>query len=103
MDDRHRKALDEARNLLQPVSAVVGYRPVRLDTLRALVELAGQDAEVTEYGIVMSGGGHNIRPDGIEKHYPLREWLERKTRDGMTIEKRTIIIVKDWEKVKPGD
>lgn len=105
-------ALEDARTAVMAASGLGDHREMRLiaasasddtsitlGTLRALVEMAGR-AEVTEYALVAAGGWH-LRPNepAVERAYPLGQWIEDKTANGARVVRRTVIVVRDWEKV----
>jgi hypothetical protein len=51
-----------------------------------------------EYGILMSGGGYQIRnghPE-IERIYPVAEWIAGEKRTGGHVFWRRVIVVEDW-------
>ena len=56
---------------------------------------------VTEHGLLMSGGGMQVRNDApeIEKIYPLEEWIVHNQRFGGKVYRRRVIVVEDWEEV----
>ena len=53
---------------------------------------------VTEYGLLMSGGGYQIRNGhpGIERIYPAAEWIAGEKRTGAHVFRRRVIVVEDW-------
>lgn len=61
---------------------------------------SGENVEVVEYGVRMSGGGFQVRvsdPD-YEQYYPLTEWIEHRVSDGNCWQRR-IVVVEDWTPV----
>lgn len=57
---------------------------------------------VTEHAQEMSGGGMHIRADGLERVYPLAEWIEHSQRDGGRVWRRRIQVIEDWVEVSRG-
>jgi hypothetical protein len=57
--------------------------------------------EVTEYGLLMSGGGFHVRnnDDYIERIYPLKEWEANQIRSGAHVYRRRIKVIEDWQEV----
>jgi hypothetical protein len=56
---------------------------------------------VVEYGLLMSGGGYQIRnghPE-IERIYPVTEWIADETRNGSHVFRRRVIVVEEWAEV----
>ena|SRR6202044_4269051 len=53
---------------------------------------------VTEHGLLMSGGGYQIRPTHleIERIYPLAEWIAGQKRMGAHVFSRRIIVMEEW-------
>ena len=51
-----------------------------------------------EYGILMSGGGYQIRWDDpeCERIYPTAEWIAAQKRNGGHVFRRRVIVVEDW-------
>ena len=57
---------------------------------------------VTEYGLLMSGGGFQVRwndPE-IEDIYPTPRWIENTIRTGGHVRRRRVIVVDDWTEVQ---
>ncbi len=53
----------------------------------------------TEHALKMSGGGMHVRPTGLERVYPLGEWIVDAQRVGYQVYRRRIIVVDDWTEV----
>lgn len=65
-------------------------------------EMVRNTAEpITEYAVLMSGGGWHVRPDypDMEQAYPLCEWIADRKRRGGRVAKRVVIVVEDWEEL----
>jgi hypothetical protein len=58
----------------------------------------GEAECVTEHGILMPGGGHQVRYAGpeIERFYPLAKWIENMAADGQPVERRRVRVVTPW-------
>ena len=56
------------------------------------------DGTVTEYGILMSGGGYQIRSTNpeVERIYPITEWVAGEKRHGGQVFRRRVIVVEEW-------
>lgn len=54
---------------------------------------------ITEYALLLSGGGWKLRASGAEEHYPLELWIEHGKRHGGRVAKRVVIVVEDWEEL----
>lgn len=90
-------------------SSYIGAPPANLrgdaDRMVAALLKAGwtPPAEtVVEHGLLMSGGGVHVRPDGIEHVYPLADWIEAHQRLGSHVMRRRVIVVEDWNEVPRG-
>lgn len=55
-----------------------------------------------EHGLLMSGGGVHVRADGIERVYPLADWIEAQKRQGAHVMRRRVIVVEDWTELPRG-
>lgn len=56
---------------------------------------------ITEYAIMMSGGGMQVRnphPE-VEEIYPVAEWIAHQQRFGGKVYRRTVSVIEDWEEV----
>lgn len=90
--------------LLAKLPELLSRGDLTINDCRVIQYLAGQHGEpVTEYGILMSGGGFHIRSDDpeVEKIYPLAQWLPRQRRFGGHVYRRRVVVVEDW--VEVGD
>lgn len=60
---------------------------------------------ITEYGVLMSGGGYHIRWDDpeIERIYPTPKWAAHTIRTGGHVFRRRVIVVEDWEEMSAED
>jgi hypothetical protein len=69
--------------------------------LRRLYELAARVGEVTEYGIIMSGGGFQVRnPDPlIERIYPVAQWIAHERENTHKVYRRRVRVIEDWQEV----
>lgn len=56
---------------------------------------------VTEYALLMSGGGFHVRATDpeIERIYPVAEWIEHQTQVGRHVFRRRLVVVEDWAEV----
>lgn len=57
--------------------------------------------QVTEYGLLMSDGGYQIRwgdPE-VEKIYPTSRWASHQIRYGCQVFRRKVIVVEDWAEI----
>ena len=59
--------------------------------------------EEDEYGVLMSGGGFQIRNDHpeIERIFPLADWIKAERRANHKVYRRVVVVVVDWVEVKP--
>jgi hypothetical protein len=62
---------------------------------------AGRMSEVTEYGLLMSGGGFHVRNPSpeVERIYPVQEWAAAEIRSGGHVYRRKVIVTVEWEEV----
>ena len=53
---------------------------------------------ITEYGLLMSGGGFRLRRDNpeVERIYPTVEWAAAEIRLGGHVYRRRVVVVEDW-------
>ena len=58
-------------------------------------------SEVTEYGLLMSGGGFHVRSRSpeTERTYPAEEWAAAEIRSGGHVYRRKVIVTVEWEEV----
>lgn len=66
-----------------------------------MAQLPADGEMITEYGVLMSGGGVHVRNQAayVEDIYPLADWLEGQKREGATVLRRKVIVVEDWDEV----
>jgi len=57
---------------------------------------------ITEHALQMSGGGMHVRADGLERVYPLDQWIADRQRQGAKVHRRSVLIVEDWTEVEQG-
>ncbi|MFB9926019.1 hypothetical protein ACFORO_12430 [Amycolatopsis halotolerans] len=109
MDETWQQIRDAARELDEiterwfqtgknPEDALLDIRRVVREQLLPLIEEGAED----EHGLLMSGGGVHVRPDGIEHVYPLASWIENQQRNGSHVMHRRVIVVEDWSEVPRG-
>jgi hypothetical protein len=58
-------------------------------------------SEVTEYGLLMSGGGFHVRntdPE-IEQIYPVAQWIANEIRTRGRVYRRRVIVVEEWTEI----
>lgn len=58
---------------------------------------------VVEHALKMSGGGMQVRPTGLERVYPLGEWIADEQRVGHRVLRRRVVVVDDWTEVPRVD
>jgi len=56
---------------------------------------------ITEHATQMTGGGYHIRAGGIERVFPLDEWIKSEQKFG-TVYRRRILEIEDWSEVPRG-
>jgi hypothetical protein len=59
------------------------------------------DKPLTEYGLLMSGGGFHVRntSDRTEDIYPVAEWAVAEIRTGAQVYRRKIVTVEIWTQI----
>ena len=57
--------------------------------------------EVTEYGLLMSGGGFHVRNGSpeVERVWPVQDWAAAEIRNGAHVYRRKVIVTVEWEEV----
>lgn len=55
---------------------------------------------ITEHGALMPGGGMHIRAEGLERVYPLDQWIVDVQRQGAKVHRRRVLVVEDWTEVE---
>lgn len=54
---------------------------------------------IIEHALLYAGGSMLVRPDDIEQYYPLAKWIESHNRQGAQVYRRTVGVIKGWERV----
>jgi hypothetical protein len=57
--------------------------------------------DLTEYGILMRGGGFHVRnasPE-VEAIYPLAQWIPGNRLHGGHVYRRRIVVIEDWAEI----
>lgn len=55
---------------------------------------------VTEHAVEMTGGGMHVRAEGLERVYPLDQWVADRQRQGARVRRRRVIVIEDWTEVE---
>lgn len=57
--------------------------------------------DLVEHATQMSGGGMHVRAEapGLERVFPLAQWIAAKQGDGGKVYRRVVRVVKDWVEV----
>jgi len=76
-----------------------GPPPESVPPLTALPTVAAET--VTEYAVMMSGGGYHVRNGApeIEEIYPLAQWVKSERRFGGKVYRRRVVVIEDWAEV----
>ena len=59
---------------------------------------------ITEHANLMTDGSHCVRPSeaevpGLERIYPLEQWIQGHQRHGGKVYRRKVVVVEDWVEV----
>lgn len=58
--------------------------------------------QTVEHALELPSGGMQVRADGLERVYPLDQWIVDKQHQGARVHRRRIIVVDDWTEVRRG-
>jgi hypothetical protein len=82
------------------------YDGVPLDPAKVIMHVRRANGEIssatTEYGVIMSGGGVQVRPNDpvLDRHVPLDQWIDAERNVNRTrVVRRRVIVIDDWEEV----